>query len=171
MDVLTKADVAAVLPSIDLMAEIEAGFVAYSRGESVVPPVGELLFEDPPGEVHIKYGYITGDNYYVIKVASGFAANRDLGIPTSNGLMLLFSQQTGELVAVLHDEGILTDIRTAVAGAIAAKHLDAEVAGVSLVTNLAAGLGGELSHAEVLEVAEVSTDRMVDVIAALIRSS
>ena len=123
MQVLTKADIAAVLPSIDLMAQIEPGFVAYSRGRSVVPPVGELLFEDPPGEVHIKYGYLTDDGYYVIKVASGFANNAALGLPTSNGLMLLFSQQSGELVAVLHDEGLLTDIRTAAAGAIAAKHL------------------------------------------------
>jgi ornithine cyclodeaminase len=38
-------------------------------------------------------------------------------------MMLLFSQQTGEAVAILLDEGYLTDVRTAVAGAIAAKHL------------------------------------------------
>jgi ornithine cyclodeaminase len=37
--------------------------------------------------------------------------------------MLLFSQKTGELVCILLDEGHLTDIRTAVAGAVAAKHL------------------------------------------------
>jgi len=123
MKILTKAEIASVLPSIDLMAEIEAGFVAYSGGQSVVPPVGELLLDDPPGEVHIKYGYIAGGDYYVVKVASGFAKNLDLGLSTSNGLMLLFSQQTGELVAALLDEGSLTDIRTAVAGAIAAKHL------------------------------------------------
>ncbi len=123
MRIITRSEIDAVLPEIDLMAEIEAGFVAYSRGESVVPPVGELLLEDPPGEVHIKYGYITGDDYYVIKVASGFAGNAELGLSTSNGLMLAFSQQSGELAAVLLDEGSLTDIRTAVAGAIAAKYL------------------------------------------------
>lgn len=123
MRIITRQEIDAVLPTIDLMAEIESGFVAYSRGESVVPPVGELLLEDPPGEVHIKYGYITGDDYYVIKVASGFAENAQLGLQTSNGLMLAFSQQSGELAAVLLDEGSLTDIRTAVAGAIAAKYL------------------------------------------------
>ena len=37
--------------------------------------------------------------------------------------MLLFSQKTGELASVLLDEGYLTDLRTAVAGAIAAKYL------------------------------------------------
>jgi ornithine cyclodeaminase len=85
--------------------------------------VGELILHDPPGDVHIKYGYLTGDDYYVIKIASGFYENFKLDLPSSNGLMLVFSQQTGALEAVLLDEGYLTDVRTAVAGAIAAKYL------------------------------------------------
>ena len=123
MRILTLEQIKAALPAVDLMQEIEAGFVAYSSGKAVVPPVGELLMQDPPGDVHIKYGYISGDDYYVIKIASGFYNNPALGLPSSNGLMLLFSQKTGELCAALLDEGHLTDIRTAVAGAIAAKHL------------------------------------------------
>jgi purine-nucleoside phosphorylase len=54
--------------------------------------------------------------------------------------------------------------------AIAAKHLGAEVAGVSLVTNLAAGLTDSLSHLEVLEVAAASTERMLALIEALVRA-
>ena len=123
MKLLTIEQIKAVLPSIDLMQAIEAGFIAYSEGRAVVPPVGELIMAQPPGDVHIKYGYITGDEYYVIKVASGFYDNPKLNLPSSNGLMLLFSQKTGELRSVLLDEGHLTDIRTAVAGAIAAKYL------------------------------------------------
>ena len=56
MRIVTLDEIKAVLPKIDLMEEIEAGFSAYSNGEVVVPPVGELNFEDPPGDVHIKYG-------------------------------------------------------------------------------------------------------------------
>ena len=51
-----------VLPEIDVVAAIEEGFIAYSEGKVVVPPVGELVFEDPPGDVHIKYGYIKDDD-------------------------------------------------------------------------------------------------------------
>jgi len=123
MKTLSLKEIKAALPSVDLMAEIEQGFVAYSQGRAVVPPIGELIMQDPPGEVHIKYGYITGDDYYVIKIASGFFENPKLDLPSSNGLMLVFSQKTGTLEAVLLDEGHLTDIRTAVAGAITAKHL------------------------------------------------
>ena len=123
MKLLTRAQIEVALPRLQLISAIEAGFVAYSTGQAIVPPVGELLFSHPPGDVHIKYGYIQGDPYYVIKIASGFYENPALGLPSSNGLMLLFQQKTGELVAILHDEGLLTDVRTAVAGAIVAKYL------------------------------------------------
>jgi len=121
MKIIYRQEIEAILPSLDLAPVIEAGFVAYSAGLAVVPPVGELLLDN--GDVHIKYGYMRHDEYYVIKIASGFYDNAQFGLPTSNGLMLLFRQQTGELLSVLLDEGRLTDIRTAVAGAIAAKHL------------------------------------------------
>ena len=112
-----------VLDDIDLTTLIEEGFVAYSQGKVVVPPVGELVMHNPPGEAHIKYGYITGDDYFVIKVATGFYENVNLGIPTGTGLMLVFSQKTGELLSVLLDESHLTNIRTAAAGAVAARYL------------------------------------------------
>lgn len=123
MNVLDLRTIKEVLPSIDLLAPIEAGFVAYSEGRAMVPPVGEMLFDDPPGEVHIKYGCLAGDPYYVIKIASGFYENPKHGLASNNGLMLLFSRRTGEPVSVLLDEGHLTALRTAAAGAIAARYL------------------------------------------------
>jgi ornithine cyclodeaminase len=119
--IITRKQIECVLPAIDLLPAIEDGFAAYSHGRSVVPPVGELLLDK--GEVHIKYGYIEGEDYYVIKIASGFYGNPALGLPSSNGVMLLYRQKTGEPACVLFDEGYLTDVRTAVAGAIAAKYL------------------------------------------------
>jgi len=57
------------LENIDVTQAVEQGFIAYSEGKEVVPPVGEMIFEDPPGEAHIKYGFIKNDEYYVIKIA------------------------------------------------------------------------------------------------------
>ena len=111
----------AIIESLDLIPMIEEGFVAYSDGQAVVPPVGELQLEK--GEVHLKYGFIKSQPYYVIKIASGFYGNTELGLSTSNGCMLVFCQSTGQLKGVLLDEGHLTDVRTAVAGAVAAKYL------------------------------------------------
>ena len=123
MEVVSLDRIKSVLPKLDLIKEIEAGFIAYSEGMIVVPPVGELSFESPPGDVHIKYGYIKEDDVYVVKIASGFYANKNIGLPTGNGMMLVFKQSTGQPVAILHDECYLTDVRTAVAGAVAAKYL------------------------------------------------
>ncbi|MEM7336454.1 MAG: hypothetical protein AAF490_30525, partial [Chloroflexota bacterium] len=122
--IINKAQIETILQQIppqNLLQLIEWGFKQYSLGNSVVPPVGELLMDN--GEVHIKYGLIKGNDHYVIKIASGFFDNPKLGLPTSNGMMLAFNQKTGQPTAVLLDEGLLTDVRTAVAGAIAAKHL------------------------------------------------
>jgi ornithine cyclodeaminase len=140
--VVTLAEIREALAAIDPLPLIEAGFAAYSRGEVVVPPVGELVFEDPPGDVHIKYGYVKGDDHYVIKIASGFVDNPKRGLPSGDGLMLVFSQKTGVLEAVLLDEGYLTNLRTAVAGAVVAKYLAPKK--ISAVGVLGAGVQGRM---------------------------
>jgi len=123
MKLIGLAEIKNKLKDIDLISIIEEGFALYSQDKAVVPPVAELLIPEQNGEVHIKYGYLKNDDYYVIKVASGFADNAKYNLSTSNGLMLVFSQKTGQAVAVLHDQGHLTDVRTAIAGAVAAKYL------------------------------------------------
>lgn len=124
--VINKEEILYILKKTDtnsLLKTIEDGFVAYSEKKVVVPPVGHLGFQNPPGDVHIKYGYIQQDNYYIVKVASSFYNNPKFNLPSSNGMMLVFSQKTGELLSILLDEGYLTDIRTALAGAVVAKYL------------------------------------------------
>ena len=124
MKIISRDQIEKILPTLDLMPEIEQAFQAYSEGRTVVPPVGELLLDR--GEVHIKYGYVKQHSYYVIKIASGFYEDPALEHMSSNGMMLLFSQQNGQTICALLDEGLLTNIRTAVAGAIAAKYLAPE---------------------------------------------
>ena len=121
MEIITLDQIKEILPSIDIIPQIEKGFQAYSEGRVIVPPIGEMMLDK--GEVHIKYGFVKEEEYYVIKVASGFYDNPTIGLSSSNGLMLLYSQATGELVSILLDDGYLTDIRTAVAGAIVAKYM------------------------------------------------
>src|SRR5260370_8000066 len=53
--------------------------------------------------------------------------------------------------------------------AIAARHLGAEGLGISLVTNLAAGLAGQsLSHPEVVEPGQASASRMGTLLPAIL---
>ena len=89
--IIDLQEIQSIVKTIDVINAMKEGFIQYSNGNTVVPPVGELLFDDPPGDVHIKYGYIKGDDFYVIKIASGFYDNLKLGIPSGQGLMLLFN--------------------------------------------------------------------------------
>lgn len=126
MKLLSKSDILNILkkiPDSRLIECIEQCFLSYSEGKAKVPPVGHLGFDNPPGDVHIKYGYVEGDSHYVIKIASGFYENPSRGLPASHGMMLSFDAKTGQPACILLDEGYLTDLRTGLAGAVAAKHL------------------------------------------------
>lgn len=102
---------------------MESAFVTYSRKEATVPPVMHLDIPEHRGETHMKCGYIHKAPYFVLKVAAGFYNNKERGLPVSSGMMLLFDSQTGFPVAALVDGCYLTDLRTAAAGAVAAKYL------------------------------------------------
>jgi len=110
----------------EAIGAVESSFAAYNSGKAVLPGVINLDLAEFQGEVHIKAAYIEGEEYYVIKVASGFYQNPKIGLPVGNGLMLVFRAKTGELEAVLFDNGYLTELRTAAAGAVAAKYLARE---------------------------------------------
>jgi ornithine cyclodeaminase len=121
--VFTLDQIKNVLDPESLIKSQEHGFVAYSQGRVVVPPVGHLCFDDPPGDCHIKYGHVSDGGWFVVKIATGFYRNPELGLPSSDGLFVVFSKRTGQPQAVLLERGFLTDIRTAAAGAVTAKYL------------------------------------------------
>ena len=126
MKILNKQDILEIIEQAEpkkLIQCIEEAFISYSNGTANIPPVGYLGFDEPPADIHIKYGHIKNDPYYVIKIASGFYQNPSIGLPSSNGMMLAFDARTGEPKCVLCDEGYLTDLRTALAGAVAAKYI------------------------------------------------
>jgi ornithine cyclodeaminase len=128
------AEIAKALATTDdneILAAIAEGFIAYSTGMVSVPPIQTMgqpplhPFIDPSdgSQMCIKSGYIEGDEHTVVKMAPGsFLSNTraSIGLPVNTGLNLIFSQNTGRAEAILLDEGLLTEIRTAACGALAA---------------------------------------------------
>jgi ornithine cyclodeaminase len=121
---LTESDLREAVP-LDLAAVdvVERAFAALGSGRVIMPPVLSMAIPEAHGEVDVKTAYIPGFDGFAIKVSPGFFDNPKLGLPSLNGLMMLFSARTGLVEAVLLDNGYLTDIRTAAAGAVAARRL------------------------------------------------
>lgn len=101
---------------------IEEAFAALASGKAVVPPPMALDVPERQGEVHIKSARIVGASSMAVKIVSGFYDNPKIGLPMSNGLVIVMSAETGVLQAVLLDNGYLTEVRTGLAGALAAKY-------------------------------------------------
>lgn len=121
---------------------VEDCFAALARGGVVMPPILRLDIAEHQGEVDVKTAYVPGLESFAIKISPGFFDNPKLGLPSLNGLMVLFDAKTGLVKALLLDNGYLTAIRTAAAGAVAARHLSREDA--KTVTILGTGAQARL---------------------------
>ena len=125
--ILTEKELRKLVPlDIDAVSVVEEAFRALAGGAVVMPPILRLDVKEANGEVDVKTAYVPGLESFAIKISPGFFDNPKLGLPSVNGLMMLLSAKTGLLEAALLDNGYLTDVRTAAAGAVAAKHLSRE---------------------------------------------
>ena len=141
--VLTETELRALVAvDAEAVAIVEEAFAALAGGGVVMPPVLSMAIEAANGEVDVKTAYVPGLDGFAVKVSPGFFDNPRLGLPSLNGLMVLFSAATGVVQAVLLDNGYLTDVRTAAAGAVAAKHL--APASVGTVGVMGAGVQADL---------------------------
>lgn len=122
--ILTEAELRSQI-SLDLKAIecVEQAFFALATRSVIMPPIMRLDILENNGEIDVKTAYIPGLDSLAIKISPGFFDNPSLGLPSINGLMVLFSTKTGLVEALLLDNGFLTDVRTAAAGAVAAKYL------------------------------------------------
>lgn len=129
---------------------VEDAFAKLASGTVVMPPVLSMDLPQAHGEVDIKTAYIPGFEGFAVKISPGFFDNPSLGLPSLNGMMVLLNAKTGLVDAVLLDNGYLTDLRTAAAGAVAARHLAPETVTTAAVfgTGVQARLQIEAAHLE-----------------------
>ncbi|MBE3637302.1 cyclodeaminase [Mangrovicoccus algicola] len=115
-----RAGVALDLQAVEV---VEQAFAALAGGSVEMPPVLSMHMPDVNGEVDVKTAYVPGLPGFAVKISPGFFDNPARGLPSTSGLMVVLSARTGRVKAVLLDNGYLTDVRTAAAGGVAARHL------------------------------------------------
>ncbi len=134
MTILTEADLRKIVSlDLDAIACVESAFEALATKTVAMPPILRLDIPEHRGEVDVKTAYVPGIDGFAIKISPGFFDNPKLGLPSVNGMMVLLSSRTGLVEALLLDNGYLTDVRTAAAGAVAAKHLSRPESSVAAI--------------------------------------
>ncbi len=122
MKVISLKEIKSRLDLKRAIAMQEEALSFFSQGKVTVPPVGYMKMGEDLGEVHIKYGWIKGDEIFIVKMQELTHTNK----AKVQGIILAFDAKTGVPIVVLQDEGYLTNLRTAIAGLIAAKYLAPE---------------------------------------------
>lgn len=102
-----------------LIPALAEGFRQYQRGEAVVAPVTNIDLPQVNGEMHIKPGYLRAGDWLCVKIATCYYDNPTHGLPTRDGVLVLSNLRNGRIEAVLCDAGLVTDMRTAGASAVA----------------------------------------------------
>ena len=153
--ILTQPELAKAVP-LDMAAIdcVENAFAALAGGKVVMPPILSLAIREANGEVDVKTAYVPGFDSFAIKVSPGFFDNPKIGLPSTSGLMMAFSAKTGVLEALLLDNGYLTDVRTAAAGAVAARHLSRE--DCATVSIFGAGMQARLQLQALMQVRPIT---------------
>lgn len=117
----------------DLIEPMERAFQLSSAGYAASGIIGMFPLPDRShGDAVVKTGTLTDSPIYIVKIAPWFAVNVEKGEP-QGGFLAVFDSFTGHTLAILDDRHYLSDIRTAAAGALAARLFaptDVAVAGV-----------------------------------------
>ncbi len=124
----------------ELMLSQKQAFIDFSAGHMNVPMPLQMSFKDPPGDCHVKAGYNEPDDIFIVKIATGFYQNKDLGLPAGDGAILIFSKSTGLLQSILCDNGYLTLLRTALAACVAS-----QISSVTRITIVGTGNLGKMT--------------------------
>lgn len=111
------------IPMAAAIEAVERGFRALALGQATLPEPMVVELSRPFAEVHVKGAHLAGARFIVLKVATGFPANREHGLPSADGMFLLLDARTGAPALLLEEHGYLTDLRTAAAVALTLKYL------------------------------------------------
>jgi|SRR5690625_1491261 len=106
----------------EMIDEVAGAFSDLTEKDVRMPPIMRVDIPENNGEMDVKTAYIPGHDMFALKVSTGFFNNDKLGLPSTGGLMMLINATNGQPEAMLLDNGYLTDVRTAAAGAISAEH-------------------------------------------------
>jgi alanine dehydrogenase len=122
MLVLSEEQVRSLIDTEELITALEQAHIQYSTGKAVMPVRLVVPLPQIQGRITSMPGYLTQDKALGMKVVTYFQNNPKQDLPAILATIMLFSAETGQLMAVM-DGSFITAVRTACASAMATKAL------------------------------------------------
>jgi alanine dehydrogenase len=122
MLILSESEVRGLVEIDELIATLEQAHIQYSTGNAVMPVRLVVPLPQIQGRITSMPGYLHQAKALGMKVVTYFQENPKQNLPAILATILLFSSETGKLIAVT-DGSFITAIRTACASAMATKAL------------------------------------------------
>lgn len=119
---INKEKVISLLPMSECIEVMEKMFRSLAKGECIQPLRSLMWLPDKSGLLGMMPGYAGDPGAMGIKAISVFHSNREAGLPSHQGVVILFDAQHGQPLMIA-DGGAITAIRTAAASAVATKLL------------------------------------------------
>lgn len=120
--ILNQKDIARLFPLSEAIRVMHNTFLQLAEGTSVIFPRQKMWLPDKSGALSIMPGHLAPLGRMGLKVISIFPANRDRGLDSHQGGILLFDHHDGRILALL-DASAVTAIRTAAVSALATQFL------------------------------------------------
>jgi alanine dehydrogenase len=122
MLVVSEKEVQSLIDIQELIAALERAHIQYSTGKAVMPVRLVVPLAQIQGRLTSMPGYLHQDKALGMKVVSYFQENSKHGLPAILATIMLFSTDTGKIIATM-DGTYITTIRTACASALATRVL------------------------------------------------
>jgi alanine dehydrogenase len=156
---VSRHQVAGLLQLNECMAAVENAFRLYAEGK--VQPPGILGVHVANGGFHIKAGAMKlSRNYFVAKTNANFPGNHAIGLPTIQGVIVVFDADNGKLLCVM-DSIEISIIRTGAATGVAAKYLSRKDAKVATICGC--GNQGKISLNALMQVRAIEKVFVFDI--------
>ena len=166
MLVLSEKEVQSLAKVEELIPILERAHIQYSTGKAVMPVRLVVPLPQIEGRITSMPGYLNEDKALGMKVVTFFPNNLKQNLPQILATVMLFSAETGKMIAAM-DGNYITAIRTACVSAMATKALanpETRVLGV-----LGAGVQARAHIRALAQIREISTIKVYDIFAASAR--
>jgi alanine dehydrogenase len=122
MLVLSEKQVQGLIDLDELIGALEQAHIQYSTGKAVMPVRLVVPLPQIQGRITSMPGFLNEEKALGMKVVTYFQDNPKRNLPAILATIMLFSAETGKLIAAM-DGSYITAIRTACASAMATKAL------------------------------------------------